>query len=282
MRRYCTLCCFILLLPAVVFAAEDKTVADLLKETDALLQKGKLDQALKTATSAVELGPKDPGTYLVRAKIYEALDQHKEAIADYSKVIDLDAKNAEAFNRRGGEHFKLGHIKESIDDFDKFLELKPEETAAHWQRGISYYYAGRYDEGRKQFEAGQKVFADDVENAVWWYICAAKTLGADKARESILKIGKDKRVPLMAVYDLFKGNAKPEDVLKAVEEGQPAEKEKNVRLFYAHLYLGLWYESQGDKKKTLEHMTKAAEDFKQKGYMWEVARVHVELRRGEK
>jgi lipoprotein NlpI len=275
------LCCFSLLVCSAALAA-DKSIDDLLKETNDLVQKGKLDQALKSASQAVDLDPKDPRPLLARAKIQETLERHNQAIADYTAVIALDPKNAEAFNRRGGEQFKLGKFKESIEDFDKFLDLKPEEAAAHWQRGISYYYAGRYDEGRKQFEDGQKAFGDDVENAVWWYLCAEKTLGADKARESILKIGKDKRVPLMVVYDLFKGKAKPDDVLKAAEDGKPTEKELNERLFYAHLYLGLWYQSQGDRKKTLEHMAKAAEDYKQKGYMWEVARVNLELLRKDK
>ena len=55
-----------------------------------------------------------------------------------------------------------------------------------------------------------------------------------------------------------------------------------MRLFYAHLYLGLYYESLGDKKKALEHLTLAAADeHSVGGYMWEVARVHRDIRRQE-
>ncbi len=100
-----------------------------------------------------------------------------------------------------------------------------------------------------------------------------------KARQSLLRIGHDKRVPLMKVYDLFAGKAKPADVLAAAKEGKPARDELKMRLFYAHLYLGLYYEALGDKKLTLEHMTKAADDYPVGGYMWDVARVHRELRR---
>ncbi len=89
----------------------------------------------------------------------------------------------------------------------------------------------------------------------------------------MLKIGKDRRVPLMQIYALYSGQAKPEDVWEAVRKGQPPEREMQLRMFYAHLYLGLYEVVSGDKKKTLEHL-KAAEQLPVGGYMWDVARVH--------
>jgi lipoprotein NlpI len=284
MRLLLSLVCGLGLLFAVLPSARgaDKTVGELIQEGKTAFDQGRFEAALKAANQAVELDGKNPQALMLRANVYERLDQHKEAVADYSKVIELDPKKANAFNRRGGEQFKLGKIKESLEDFDKFLELKPEATESHWQRGISLYYAGRYEDGRKQFELAKKISADDVENAVWCYICMAKTVGVDKARDALLKIEGDKRIPMMVVYELFRGKAKPEDVLTAAKEGKPAQDELTQRLFYAHLYLGLWYEAQGDKKKSLEHLAKAAEEFKVKGYMWDVARVHLEILRKDK
>jgi lipoprotein NlpI len=125
------------------------------------------------------------------------------------------------------------------------------------------------------------VDGNDVENVVWRYLCMARAVGVEKARAGLLKVGEDKRVPLMRVYDLFAGKAKPEDVLAAVEQGKPSKEEKNMRLFYAHLYLGLFYEAAGDKKKTLDHMRKAVDDYPARGYMGDVARVHLALRTKE-
>ena len=53
--------------------------------------------------------------------------------------------------------------------------------------------------------------------------------------------------------------------------------ELHHRLFYAHLYLGLYYDSLGDKKQALEHMTRAAGDYKISHYMGDVARVHRDI-----
>jgi lipoprotein NlpI len=83
---------------------------------------------------------------------------------------------------------------------------------------------------------------------------------------------------MMRIYSLFRGQAKPEDVLAAARQGEPNEEELKQRLFYAHLYLGLYFEIDGDKKKALDHFT-AAENLKTGGYMGDVARVHRALLR---
>jgi lipoprotein NlpI len=267
---------FVLVAAVSVAAADDEKPKDLVEKAQAALTTGRHQEAIALATKAIQLEPTNARAQLILGSALEALGKHTEAIAAFTKCIALDPKMADAYDHRGSEYFKLGKIDKSLADFDRFLELNPKARPAHWKRGIALYYAGKYADGAKQFKAGDKVFADDVENAVWHYICNAHVIGADKARDAILKIGKDKRVPLMVVYDLFKGKAKPEDVLKAAKEGKPTDQELKERLFYAHLYLGLYYESAGDKKRTLEHMTKAAEEYKLGGYMWDVARVHLE------
>ena len=52
---------------------------------------------------------------------------------------------------------------------------------------------------------------------------------------------------------------------------------RNHRCF-AHLYLGLYYESLGDAAKAKMHMLKAAKDYSMDSYMGKVAQVHVKLR----
>jgi lipoprotein NlpI len=252
----------------------------LLAQARAALKKGQAKEAAALAGKALELDPKQAGAYLVRGQARGALGKHREAVADFDRAIALDPRLAEAYHLRGGEQFKLGRITESLADFDRFLELKPQARAGHWQRGISCYYAGRYAEGKKQFEAYQNVDNSDVENVVWRYLCMARRVGRDKARAELLPVGKDRRVPLMEVYALFQGKLKPVDVLAAARAGKPAPEQLEGRLFYAHLYLGLYYDSEGKKQLALEHLSKAAE-YPPGGYMADVARVHRDLLRQE-
>jgi lipoprotein NlpI len=204
--------------------------------------------------------------------------QHKKALELLDKAIKKDPKSAVAYQLRGLTQFKLGNFAASIADFDKFIDLEPKRKAGHWQRGISYYYAGRFDDGARQFEGYQTVDSNDVENAVWRYLCMARKDGVKKARADLLKIGKDVRVPMKEIYDLFAGKLKPADVLEAAKAGKPNADRLNSQLFYAHLYLGLYYETEGDTKKALEHLT-AATEHRIGHYMWDVARVHHDLLR---
>jgi lipoprotein NlpI len=259
-----------------VLLARGDTVEDYLQKAQRALTNKEADKAREWADKAVAADPKDARGYLLRGSSYAALRQHEKAIADFTKCLEHDPKIAAAYNQRGGEQFKLGRIRESLDDFDNFLKLKPKAAPAHWQRGISLYYAGRYADGRKQFKDGEKAFPDDVENAVWHFLCNAKLKGLDKARDDMLKIGKDQRVPMMKVYDLFLEKCKPADVLAAAEAGTvPAELRKQQR-FYGHLYLGLYYDAHGDKRKALDHLTQAAEKYRIGHYMADVAHVHAE------
>ena len=170
-----------------------------------------------------------------------------------------------------------GKFAESVSDFDRYLKLAPGKANGHWQRGITLYYAGKYEEGKKQFEGYEKVDTNDVENAVWHFLCAARKDGVAKARAGILAIGKDGREPMMQVYELFKGKVKPADVLAAANAGKLDDDQRKPRLFYAHLYLGLYYDVLGEKKKAAEHMALAAGKYKIGHYMGEVARVHSEM-----
>jgi lipoprotein NlpI len=255
---------------------------DLRKQATAALDKGEKDKAVELATTAIDADPKDPLGYLFRGSLHDALRHHAEAVADFDKCLALDPKLAEAYQRRGCDQFKRGKVTESLADFDKYLELRPDARTRHWQRGISLYYAGKFEEGRKQFEGYEKFDTNDVENAVWHFLCAARLDGVEKARSNMLKIGEDKRLPMSQVYALYHGDFKPADVMAAAEDAEIKPAQRQQALFYAHLYVGLYHEVNGDKKKALEHLELAADKYRIDHYMGDVARVHRDLLRKEK
>ena len=271
MRRFAIASIFLCATTAYAQAA-----ADLLQDAQAALQAGKTAEAVALATKAIAVDPRNTAAYQLRAAIHETQDRYKEAVADFSRIVELEPKNAANYQRRGALHFKLGQVDASIRDFDRFIELRPEQKISHWQRGISFYYAGRYDDGRRQFEGYQEYDSSDVENAVWRFMCMARKDGMDKARKAILKIGDDRRVPMRQVYDLFKGELQPDDVIAAARAGKPEKEQLNRQLFYAHLYVGIYHDLAGDRKKAMEHLDLAVE-HRIGHYMWDVARVHRDL-----
>lgn len=226
--------------------------------------------------------PADSCAQTSRALIADAEKAQREgklttALEFANKAAHLAPDMADIYQLRGCIQFNLARFDHSIKDFDKYIELKPDRKSSHWQRGISYYYAGRYEDGQKQFEGYQTYDSNDVENAVWRFMCMAKSSGLAKAGKDMLKVGDDKRVPMRQVYDLFAGKMKPDDVLAAAKANNPTPEKLHQQLFYAHLYVGIYYDLSGDRKTAFTHLNKATEDYRIAHYMWDVARVHRDL-----
>ena len=257
----------------IAVSAAEPSLDQRLSQAREAFRPGQPDRALALAGEAIAAAPRDPRGYQLRGDMQASLGRHAEAVADYDRALERAPRQAELYDRRGSEQFKLGKVAESIADFDRFIALRPDQEPHHWKRGISYYYAGRFDEGRKQFEGYQTVDDNDVENATWRYLCMARGVGVEKARAEILPIKRDARVPMMEVYALYRGDIQPEVVLRAAQAGNPPAERLNERLFYAHLYIALYYEAGGDAQQAAEHIA-TSENHRIPHYMWDVARVH--------
>jgi lipoprotein NlpI len=180
------------------------------------------------------------------------------------------AGRPQAIFDRAVADFRSGRIAESVAGFDALAQLVPDDAPQLWQRGIALYYAGRYQDCRAQFESHRTVNPDDVENAAWHFLCVARAESPERARMALLPVGLDPRVPLAQIYQMFRGTLAPDEALKAA--GARPESQ-----FYAHLYVGLYFDALGNKERALEHIMAAAADRYAPvgGYMHTVARIHL-------
>jgi lipoprotein NlpI len=180
----------------------------------------------------------------------------------------LAQDNPETLFETAVADFHAGRIAESVARFDKLAKLVPGRAPQLWQRGIALYYAGRFNECRQQFESHRTVNPDDVENAAWHYLCVARAESPAKARAALLPVGPDERSPMSEIYRMFEGKTSPKQVLDAAGTDLQSH-------FYAHLYIGLYYEAQGDKARAKEHIRTASNDrYRVGGYMHSVAQIH--------
>lgn len=264
-------------------AAAEPPDAAVLQQAEAQFKSGQRTEALASLTRFLSDNPKHVGALGLRGRFHEEMREHTKAIADYDQVLKLQPKATSIWQHRAEELFRLGRFREAVADFDQVIKLAPEQEPQHWQRGIAHYYAGQFEKGRKQFELHQTVNPQDVENAVWHFLCVTRLEGVDKARAVLIPIEKDPRVPMKEVHALFAGKAKAEDVMAAAQKSEPGSRPQESQLFFAHLYLGLYYEATGETARAREHIFKAAGDFKAEHYMGDVARVHAAaLRRNKK
>jgi lipoprotein NlpI len=259
---------------------DDDKGPELMKLLDGIeeaMKAKKYAEVLGLTKKAAELDPKNPAVPYAAGQAHLALRQNADAVKAFTAVLQLEPKAAFAYDRRGDANLKLGNFKEAVADFDEYLKASPKSAPDHWRRGIALYYAGRFQDGVDQFELHRKVNPEDVENSAWHYLCNARANTPKKAREDLIPVKDDARVPMKQVLQLFAGKLKPRDVIDAAEgAGLKDEALKEAR-FYAHLYVALYYESEGDAKKCLEHMTDAVEKYKIGHYMWDVAAAHLKV-----
>ena len=177
---------------------------------------------------------------------------------------------AEAIFDRAVSDFERGRIQEAAAGFDKVAELLPDTAPQLWQRGIALYYASRYEDCRLMFESHRTVNPNDVENAVWHFLCVARLESPEAAQAALLPVGPDGRVPMREVYQMFEGILAPVQVMTAAGDSPSGR-------FFAHLYLGLYFEALGQEADALEYIEAAAADRYARvgGYMHMVARVHL-------
>lgn len=211
---------------------------------------------------------------LVKASELLAEGKGKEAAAELDVAVEKQPNNVSLLQLRAETLFRIGEFEKSVKDFDRVIDLRPQLKAENWQRGIALYYVGRFKDGADQFEEHHRVNPDDVENTFWFFLCLAKADSIEAARKKIIPSRGDARPPLMEIYKLVRGEVAPADVEKSIGQFSAGTSSREQAEFYGYLYLGLWFDLQGDKAKAIDFLKKslAAND---RGYMADVGKVHL-------
>lgn len=206
----------------------------------------------------------------------------QETVDAMTKRIAVDAKGVDAYSRRGDARFFLGQFAGAVQDYEEMVRLDPELDASHWRLGIAYYYAGKAESAAAQFGKYHAFDQVDRENGIWRYLSQYKAHGKDAARKELLKYEKDDREPFPAVYKLFAGEITPKQILDGIAAAKLDDAEREKRLFYAELYIGLNAAAEGDPEEARRHLRAAVANTwgPRAGYgpawMWQVGRLQWE------
>ena len=110
----------------------------------ALLELGKIPEALDDFTKAIQAGIVTPKLFLNRAKCLVRLNRATEAIPDLNKSIELESKSAEAYYFRAQALDKAGKQPESLADYGKAIDLNPNYIEALVNRGQMLFKSQKY------------------------------------------------------------------------------------------------------------------------------------------
>ena len=91
--------------------------------------------AISDYNKVIELNPQYAYAYYNRGIAKYDLEDYRGAISDYNKAIELNPQYAEAYYNRGIAKRKLEDYRGAISDYNKAIELNPQDAAAYNNRG---------------------------------------------------------------------------------------------------------------------------------------------------
>ena len=129
----------------------------------ALARAGKMEEAVAAFDLAIEKeasplrGLSTPELYYNRGLAYEGLENHKKAIADFSKAIESNPKYVEAYFERGNAYFGMTSLWQAVRDYTKALEINPDLAKAYYTRGYAYMLLKDKEDGMADIKKAAKM-----------------------------------------------------------------------------------------------------------------------------
>jgi tetratricopeptide (TPR) repeat protein len=110
-----------------------------------LAQAGAYEEAIAEFTKAIQLSPKDAHIYDDRGWAYHKLNRFPEAIEDFSKAIEIAPKDYAGYSGRGVTLVAQNQNDAALVDLNKALELKPDDAQTLRFRAFAYKNMKQYD-----------------------------------------------------------------------------------------------------------------------------------------
>lgn len=108
-------------------------------------QKSDFDGAITDYTRAIELDPEDAEAYNYRGFAHLYNGDIDKAIADYTKAIDIDQELTEAYKDRATAYLANSNFDNAINDYTKAIQLDPDDTNIYNYRGFAYFRNSEID-----------------------------------------------------------------------------------------------------------------------------------------
>ena len=99
---------------------------------------GQLDRAMEAYSSAINLNPRNASAYNNRGIVYADKGDLDNAIEHYNTAIKLKPDYAEAYYNRGNAYDNKGEVDNAIRDYTEAIKRNPDFVEAYSNRGTVY------------------------------------------------------------------------------------------------------------------------------------------------
>ena len=161
------------------------------------LQKGMLDEALKSNQKAIEINQEDAEAYNNMCLIYMRLKKSNKALECCEKAIELKQDYAEAHFNKTVLLRNLDQLSEAEKSCRMAIKFKPNFTEAHSNLGIILHKLNKLDEAERHYKKAIEINPN--------YVSAKNNLETLVKQNNLLKIVKFKKQSKdQTIKNLFK------------------------------------------------------------------------------
>jgi tetratricopeptide (TPR) repeat protein len=158
---------------------------------------GQRDNAIADFSRAIELDPKNVNALISRGRAYSELDQLAKAVVDFSSAIQLAPEFPFAWYNRGNAYLRFGEWDKAVADYSRAIELAPNYAFAWYTRGLAYSKSGQWDKAVADFSRAIELAPKDARNhnALAWLLA---TCPDEKRRDPDRAVELAKKAVLLA------------------------------------------------------------------------------------
>jgi len=117
------------------------------------LDRAELDNAIADFSRAIELNPNEADYYTYRGMALNRKDDPKKALDDFNKAADLAPDDPLVYLNRGNAWKQRGSFENTLSDYDRAIELDPDYNAAYFNRGLVWVQMANFDMAIQDFSA---------------------------------------------------------------------------------------------------------------------------------
>jgi len=217
----------------------------------AMRLQNKLDDANREMSQVVAYQPDNADLQLQLGRLLYEKEKYAEAIAAYTKALELDPRNAEALTDRGEARFLNDDADGAIEDYNAALEINPRFELAYLRAGVVRHNQKNYDRALANYTKAIEI--NPLDARAWYFRGLVKESqenyeGAlkdyDKAREINPRKNEYRTRLALMQQQLDDPNAAIANLTKATVVDSSDES--------AYFYRGYIYASQGNYDNAIQ------------------------------
>ncbi len=241
-----------LLVPSGSVAAQKAVEPELISPLGAKFysqpdEKGTIGEAEKKLAA----DPKNIELLIALGRAQATLWRFRDAIATYTRGIEIDPNNAMLYRHRGHRYISTRQFDKAVTDMERAVKLNDKEFDIWYHLGLAYYLKGKFDKAATAYEKAYAVAQKDdsrIAASDWLYMSYRRAGKKEDGGRALARITPDMKVEENKSYFdrlmFYKGVKKESDIIN--------DKMTDLEIATVGYGIANWHFYNGDKAKAKE------------------------------